>query len=79
MRYKLYGKQLNFGSVLIYEGDNLDDVKRHYDDIMHDLSFISADIVDTARWIIVSYIDFTVLPRENGKVKKIGPKENGRR
>ena len=78
MRYKLFGKKNFVGSVLIYEGDDLKDVKRHYDDIINDLDFVSADIIDTFNWSVVSYIDFEIAPRGYAKVKKIESKNNRR-
>lgn len=70
MRYRLYGKKLYVGDILVYEGDDLDDVKAHYDEINSDLDYISADIIDTLNWTIVSYIDFDIVPRWHSKVRK---------
>ena len=74
MRYRLYGQKINVGSVLVYEGDDLADVKKHYDDVEQDIDFVSADIIDTLNWSVVSYIDYAVIPRNISKVKKIGIK-----
>ncbi len=75
MKYKLFGQKLYVGNVLIYEGDDLQDVKKHYDDVLNDSDYVSADIIDTTNWTVVSYIDLSVLPKKNVHVKKIGSKK----
>lgn len=79
MKYKLFGQKLYVGNVLIYEGDDLQDVKKHYDDVLNDSDYVSADIIDTTNWTVVSYIDLSVLPKRNDHVKKIGSKENNKK
>lgn len=79
MKYKLFGQKLYVGNVLIYEGDDLQDVKKHYDDVLNDSDYVSADIIDTTNWTVVSYIDLSILPKRNDHVKKIGSKENNKK
>ena len=76
MRYKLFGHKTNAGSILVYESDDLNDVKIHYEDIEHDLEYLSATIIDSINWSVISYIDFNIVPRNETKVKKIGIKRD---
>ena len=74
VRFKLYGQKEYVGSVFIYESDDLNDAKNHYEEVEVDLEFVSATIIDTTNWSVVSYMDFRNSPRNNGYVKKIGIK-----
>ncbi len=76
MRYKLFGYKANAGNILVYEDDNLEEVKRHYEDIEQDTDYVSANIIDSVNWSVISYIDFNVVPRNDTKVKKIGVKRD---
>ena len=76
MRYKLYANKINMGNILIQEGDDLQDVRHHYADIEYDLEFTSAIIIDSIGWKAVSFIDFTLYPRDDVYVKKLNHKNN---
>ena len=74
MRYKLFGQKEYVGSVLLYESDDLNDVRSHYYEVGADLEYVSASIIDSSNWSVISYRDFNTVPRNNGYVKKIGVK-----
>ena len=42
VRYKLYGQKEYVGSVFIYESDDLNDAKNHYEEVEVDLELIGA-------------------------------------